>query len=73
MELVCVGGGCGMPIFPRKCQAFTGAQQLGRSFPEGYSLEVVHGLHISPTVFGGVSPGESHLSSPETLLLFLWT
>lgn len=47
--------------------------QVGRSFPEGYSLGVAHGLHVSPSVFGGVSSGQSHLSSPETLLLFHWT
>lgn len=67
------GGGGGVPAFPGKCQAWVGAQQVGRSFPEGYSLGLAHGLHVSPSVFGGVSSGQSHLSSPETLLLFHWT
>lgn len=72
-EQAWAGGGCGVPAIPGKCQAWVGAQQVGRSFPEGYSLGVAHGLHVSPSVFGGVSSGQSHLSSPETLLLFHWT
>lgn len=59
-----------MPTVHWKCQPWTAAQQVGRSFPEGYGLGVVPRLHISPSTFGGLSSGQSHLSSPEALLLF---